>query len=60
MRWRKRRTGDERIIKKFAIFPIKVNGQVRWLEWVTIKQVAYDTDYYGRFDCWHNKEFIDD
>lgn len=58
MRWRKLRSGDTRVIKRFAIFPISAGGEVRWLEWVTIRQYAYDVDYY--FFPWHNAEFIDD
>lgn len=49
---------DERIIKKFAIFPIKIGYEIRWLEMVTIKQ-RY-VFYRSYSDCyWNNICFID-
>lgn len=58
MRWIKTRYGDEKIKRKFAILPIKVDDEVRWLEWVTVKYT-----YYVNRDCvagWHATEFIDE
>ena len=50
--------GCERIIKKFAILPIKIDYEIRWLETVTIKQkYAYHLSYVDA--CWHNICFID-
>lgn len=43
-------TGDTRVVEKFAIFPIKCNGEVRWLE-----KVKYHQTYY---DDWHNDYFM--
>lgn len=57
MRWSKLKTGDMRIIKRFALFPITINSEVRWLEWCVIEQRAYDVDYYVFFP-WHNKRFL--
>ena len=57
MRWMKTRYGDEKIKRKFAILPIRVENEVRWLEWVTVKYL-----YYVDKDCiagWHAIEFID-
>lgn len=57
MRWSKARYGDEKTKKKFAIFPIKAKGEVRWLEWVTVRY-----KYFINADCiegWHAIEFID-
>lgn len=49
---------DERIIKKFAIFPIKIGYEIRWLEMVTIKQrYIYSCSYSGYY--WDNICFID-
>lgn len=58
MRWVKWRTRDKRIVKRFALFPISTNSEVRWLEWCTIEQIRYDQDYY--LFPWQNQRFIDD
>ena len=54
-----------RIISKFALFPITINGQTRWLENVNVKQEVsceslsflatppYKLNYY-----WRNIDFI--
>lgn len=57
MRWKSVRTGDKRIVTRFALFPIKIQGEVRWLELCKIEQDAYDTDFYTY--PWHNIRFID-
>jgi hypothetical protein len=57
MKWTKIKIGDQKIKRKFAILPIKVNDEVRWLEWVTVKYTYYDNK-----DCvigWWATEFID-
>ena len=58
MRWSvsKPRYLDERVITKFALLPIKVqNGEVRWLEKVTIKQTCVLSPK-GK---WRNECFVD-
>jgi hypothetical protein len=58
MRWKLPKTGDIRIITKFALFPIKANGEKRWLETVRIKQRCWrgasGTVY------WDNVAFVDE
>lgn len=44
-------TGDMRKIKKFAWYPIYVNGVFYWLEWVTINQ-TYNTRHSGWNNDW--------
>lgn len=44
--------GDRRTITKFAIFPIKIGREIRWLERVTLEQ------RYG-VCSWCNINFID-
>jgi hypothetical protein len=44
--------GDKRTVRRFALFPIRVKYEIRWLEMVTIAQ--YWADGY-----WHNGRFID-
>lgn len=58
MRWTVPKYGDVKIERKFAILPIIIDREVRWLEWVTVKYV-----YGSNADCivdWQPKEFIDD
>lgn len=44
-------TGDERIVKRFAWYPIKVNGIIYWLQRVKIKQ-SYNTRHSGWNNDW--------
>lgn len=64
MRWTKPRIGNIKIKKYFAILPVEVNREVRWLEFVKIKLV-YTTEI-GSFDnrtrvygLWRKVCFID-
>lgn len=50
MRWIGKIYGEQRIIRRFAIFPIKANSEWRWLEFVKIRQT-----WYG--GSWHNDWF---
>ena len=50
MRWLGNLCGDERTVKKFALFPIEANGEWRWMEFVTIHQT-------WRGGWWHNDWF---
>ena len=69
MKWRKRKVderhydGQERIISKFALFPIYCeNGEIAWLEKVNVKQkYKIGAEYIvglGAIDEWINMEFI--
>ena len=67
MRWTKPNLGDERIITIFALFPITLNNETRWLEKCTIKQ-RYEERYNVSRDvilgdlvevAWVDKYFID-
>jgi len=65
MRWKVKsrpENGDTRVIDKFAIFPVTVGLERRWLERVKYEQV-FNKDYvnYESFDseCWKNVRFID-
>lgn len=42
MRWQNPKHGDVRIKKKFALLPIEINGENRWLEWVKIKYIYHN------------------
>lgn len=34
-----KRAGEKRIIRKFLLFPKELKGEVRWLEYASIKQI---------------------
>ena len=59
MRWVKKynRSGDERIVKRFALFPISIcTGyikEIHWLETVYIKQTF--NEYYN---VWRYEDFV--
>ncbi len=48
--------GDRRVIKRFALFPITICYETRWLETVYIKQ-RYNTYSLNIFYDWENEEF---
>ena len=66
MRWYKPVRGDTIIKKKFAILPIEINNEVRWLEWVTVKyefinnQVIKYKGEWCKATGWIMTEFIDE
>ena len=68
MRWKKPKDGKIKIKRKFAIFPICIDDETRWFEWVTIKYVYhngtlrrnYDANQFYRVYGWRKEEFIDD
>ena len=49
MKWKKRKY---RYIRRFALFPIKIRSEYRWLEIVYIEQ------HRNWLDCWENLQFI--
>ena len=52
MRWEVPKYGDTKIKKKFALLPINLKGEVRWLEFVKI-------EYWRGFSSWIPNKFID-
>lgn len=65
MRWREKeklepRIGDERVVTKFALFPIRCdNGEWAWLEKVDILQGYVKQEIDGMFYAiWVNKRFV--
>ena len=55
MRFYTKGTGDTREVTKFALFPIKVDGVIYWLEKITIHQ-SFNTSKYGK---WSNDYIVD-
>lgn len=49
MRWMGHVAGEERVIRRFLIFPLKINCEWRWLEWAWIHQ-----SYHTTTDHWSN------
>lgn len=47
-------TGETRIKRWFAILPVRIGADWRWLEFVTVQQ-SYNTRCFG----WNNDRFID-
>ena len=65
MMWREPELYSVKIVKKFALFPITVGEETRWLEWVNIKYVYYGKTYTFSF-CdggwkkgWVEREFVE-
>ena len=46
--------GDERIIRRFAMLPVTIGKEIRWFEFVYIKQ--HYSDFYGK---WISDRFAD-
>ena len=57
MRWFAPTRGSTRIIKRFAMLPIEVNKENRWLEWCYIKQEYYVPCYCGE-SYWKPIKFV--
>lgn len=52
--------GDRRTIKKFAILPIKIDNEIRWLETVYIFQICNVVYSFGSYKhYWKSIEFSD-
>lgn len=49
---------ERQIIQKFAFFPIRINGEVRWLEWVNIKAYYWIGFLTGNI-YWEYEAFVD-
>ena len=67
MRWYEHETGETKIKRKFALFPIKIGKETRWLEWVTIQygfynnSQYYDPNIHITYRCygWMVEKFVD-
>lgn len=46
MRFYRPFTGEQREVRKFAWYPIKIDSTIYWLEWITIRQ-SYNTGHFG-------------
>lgn len=58
MRWIEKQpvVGEKRIIRKFLLFPLLIEDEVRWLEYASIQQKRiWDIDVYK----WINEKWAD-
>lgn len=55
MRSGNHKLNEQRIIKKFAIFPIAINGEIRWLEYVEYMEEWYAP---GGVWGWYKQKFL--
>ena len=44
MRWYEPKSGDRKVKRKFALLPITIGKETRWLEWVKIQYWFSDRD----------------
>ena len=63
MRRRHPKLGDIRIVRRFLIFPKRLNYETRWMEWAHIKQirevVAFKRSGMDDISCWVTDSFVD-
>lgn len=63
MRWTRPCAGDEKIVRKFLLFPRSINKEVRWLQWATLKYVYQNFGGWGEewsSAGWYLSEFVDE
>lgn len=54
MRWKKPHTYDQRTIRRFLLFPTKIDHETRWLEYADIQQ-EYNGVYWDNY-VWINRK----
>ena len=58
MTWSKPNNMDERIVKRFALFPKHIYGQFKWLQMCYIKQRYHRSSFFVENDYWEDVEFV--
>lgn len=61
MRWIKKpepRDGAVRIKTWFALLPVSIYDETRWLERVSVRQVYSESYSESYFSGWRNREFV--
>ena len=56
MRFERAQIGEKRYIKQFALFPIRIGSETRWLERVYIEQCTGHNCFYDI--VWKNARFL--
>lgn len=50
---------ESRVVQYFAIFPVTIEKETRWLEWVMIRQDYIRRTYaHHSADIWKNQAFL--
>jgi hypothetical protein len=57
MKFKRPDNRERRVVKRFALFPITIYRETRWLETVYIKQ-SYNIWTAQVFSHWENEEFL--
>lgn len=57
MKFTKPEYGTTKIVRLFAILPIAIEKETRWLEWVKIRK-EYVFDMSSGWEGWLNREFF--
>ena len=55
MKWKQHKHGNDRLVKKFLLFPTCIRGECRWLENANIIQM-----WHVRFQTWTNQWWADE
>jgi len=60
MRWTsdKKKPYERHVIRKFAFFPIRIDNEVRWLEFVNVEAYYWYGAYTGN-KYWEYERFVD-
>ena len=58
MRFRTKKSNIITIKKWFAFFPVEINGETRWLEFVKVRGYYWIGSFTGTW-WWENIEFVD-
>lgn len=67
MKWIEPKSGDIKTKRKFALLPITIGKETRWLEWVVVQYRFSDFDLHSdpvthrvyRYYGWMEEKFID-
>ena len=60
MRFVEPKLGTERVKTWFALFPVRVGRETRWLEKVTVEQKYTLVNFDDPYEDWYNVKFIDE
>jgi hypothetical protein len=59
MRFKRKKKHNEIIVKKwFAFFPVEINQEIRWLEFVKVRGYYWLGGYSNNW-YWNSLEFVD-
>lgn len=59
MRWKAVQFGTKRVIRRFLFWPLRIDQEMRWMEWVRIEQMYCVCDHRDDELGWINQRFVD-